>query len=204
MEYAADGCLRNLLDENPDTPLPENLQLDYIKQLCHGMKYLHEHKIAHRDFKSLNVFVNGATMKIGDFGMSRSTDVGATSVAASGATTAVADNSYGTAGWSAPETFQDAKNVDPFRADAYALGVVMWEVATKKFPFQGVARNAIIGTVGFGDKRPGKPEDSSIPQVQQAIAACWQKNPRERKTASELLDILNGNSNAAFSLSSLF
>ena len=67
-----------------------------------------------------------------------------------------------------------------------------------------MARNAIIGTVGFGDKRPGKPEDSSIPQVQQAIAACWKKNPTERKTASELLDILNGNSNAAFSLSSLF
>ena len=204
MEYAADGSLRSLLDEKPDTPLPENLQLDYIKQLCHGLKYLHDHNIAHRDFKSLNVFVNGATMKIGDFGMSRSTDVGATSIAASGATTAVADSSYGTAGWSAPETFQDKKHVDPYRADAYALGVVMWEVATKKFPFQGVARNAIIGTVGFGDKRPGKPEDSSIPQVQQAIAACWKKNPTERKTASELLDILNGNSNAAFSLSSLF
>jgi len=203
MEYAPDGSLRDLLDKNPDTPLPKDTQLDYIKQLCHGMKYLHDMNIAHRDFKSLNVFVNGGKMKIGDFGMSRSTDVGATSVAA-GATTAIADSSYGTAGWSAPETFQEKKNVDPYKADAYALGVVIWEVATKEFPFRGVAKNAIIGTVGFGDQRPGKPEDSPIPQVQQAIAACWKKHPSERKTPSQLLDILDGKEEAGTAGSSLF
>ena len=206
MELAPDGCLRDLLDEDPDTPLPKDIQLDYMKQLCRGIKYLHDMKIAHRDFKSLNVFVNGCKMKIGDFGMCRSTDIGATSVAA-GATTAIADSSYGTAGWSAPETFQEKKSVDPYKADQYALGVVIWEVATKMFPFKGVARNAIIGSVGYGDQRPGKPEDSSIPQVQQAIAACWKKNPSERKTASQLLDILNGKEQASlagFSFSSVF
>ena len=206
MELAPDGSLRDLLDKDPDTPLPKDTQLDYIKQLCRGMKYLHGMKIAHRDLKSLNVFVNDGKMKIGDFGMSRSTDIGATSVAA-GATTAIADSSYGTAGWSAPETFQEKKNVDPYKADVYALGVVIWEVATRKFPFKGVARNAIIGTVGFGDERPGKPADSSIPQVQQAIATCWKKNPSDRKTASQLLDILDGKEEvglAGLSLSSLF
>jgi len=42
----------------------------------------------------------------------------------------------GTAGWSAPETFQEKKNVtvNPYKADAYALGVVIWEVATEQFP----------------------------------------------------------------------
>jgi len=43
------------------------------------------------------------------------------------------------------------------------------------------------------NQRPGKPEDSAIPQVRVAIAACWQDNPGDRKTATELLRILNSN-----------
>jgi len=71
---------------------------------------------------------------ISDFGLSRETDTGATSVA-SGATTNAADNSYGTIAWSAPEFFLSRK-ADPYKADLYALGVVMWEVVTREFPFK--------------------------------------------------------------------
>ena len=71
---------------------------------------------------------------ISDFGLSRETGTGATSVA-SGATTNAADNSYGTIAWSAPEFFLSRK-ADPYKADLYALGVVMWEVVTREFPFK--------------------------------------------------------------------
>jgi hypothetical protein len=55
MEYAPDGSLRELLDENPDEPLPSETQMHFIKQLCHGLSYLHEMNVAHKDMKSLNV-----------------------------------------------------------------------------------------------------------------------------------------------------
>ena len=55
MDYAPDGSLRDLLDQDPLVPLPMTTQLNYIKQLCYGIEYLHGSKVAHRDFKSLNV-----------------------------------------------------------------------------------------------------------------------------------------------------
>ena len=55
MAFAPDGNLRELLDADPATPLPDATQRDYIMQLCHGFIYLHDKKVAHMDFKSLNV-----------------------------------------------------------------------------------------------------------------------------------------------------
>jgi len=59
--------------------------------------------------------------------------------------------------------------------------------------FQGANKNQIIGAVGFGKQRPGKPEDSSISEVQMVIATCWKEEPNERVKPMELLVILNGN-----------
>jgi len=58
--------------------------------------------------------------------------------------------------------------------------------------FQGSNRNQIIGAVGFRKQRPGKPEDSLIPEVQMVIATCWKENPNERMKPLNLLVILNG------------
>jgi serine/threonine protein kinase len=55
MEYAPNGSLRELLDENPDEPLPSKTQMSFITQLCHGLGYLHGMNVAHKDMKSLNV-----------------------------------------------------------------------------------------------------------------------------------------------------
>jgi len=55
MAFATNGTLRELLDEDPATPLADDVQQDYVIQLCHGFIYLHDKKVAHMDFKSLNV-----------------------------------------------------------------------------------------------------------------------------------------------------
>ena len=60
MAFAPDGNLRELLDADPSTPLPDDIQKDYVIQLCHGFIYLHDKKVAHMDFKSLNVLRSGA------------------------------------------------------------------------------------------------------------------------------------------------
>jgi len=58
--------------------------------------------------------------------------------------------------------------------------------------FQGSNRNQIVGAVGFRKQRPGKPEDSLIPEVQMVIATCWKENPNERMNPLNLLGVLNG------------
>ena len=45
---------------NQDTaPLPDQQQLDFALQLVRGLKYMHSKKVAHKDFKSLNVLLDG-------------------------------------------------------------------------------------------------------------------------------------------------
>ena len=75
------------------------------------------------------------TLLISDFGRSREMGSGTTTVASGGTTTNAADSAYGTVAWSAPEIFHN-RHADPYKADLYALGVVMWEVVTRKFPFK--------------------------------------------------------------------
>ena len=52
-------------------------QLDFSVQLCRGMKHLHAKKVAHKDFKSLNVLMDGRVLKISDFNTSKE-ETGAT------------------------------------------------------------------------------------------------------------------------------
>lgn len=188
MDYAPDGSLREFLDENPTVLLPQETQIKYVKQLCHGLQYLHDSKVAHKDFKSLNVLRRQETMLITDFGLSKDMDTGTTTWASAAATT-LAESSYGTISWTAPEIFKD-RQADPYKADLYALGVVIWEISTRKFPFKGDRKEFVIGSVGYGNQRPGKPEDCGIRQLQEVVTSCWKQDPRDRKTADELLDIL--------------
>ena len=75
----------------------------------------------------------------------------------------------------------------PYASDVYSLGVVLWEIATRRVPWQGKNIADIISAVGFRQERPGAPADSSIPQIQDAIAACWVQSAAERKSIQEIL-----------------
>lgn len=45
-----------------------------VKQVCEGLKYLHENNVIHRDIKPENILISGDTIKIADFGWSIHTD----------------------------------------------------------------------------------------------------------------------------------
>jgi len=182
MAFVQGGSLRDLLDKDHATPLPTEEQLDFSTQLCRGMKHLHAKKVAHKDFKSLNVLIDGKVLKISDFNTSKE-ETGATMAGDA------ADNGYGTPAWTAPETFM-GKEPTPYKSDVYSMGVVLWEIATRRVPWQGKNFADIIAAVGFRQERPGTPQDSSLQQVQEAIAACWVQDPADRSTIQEVLNIL--------------
>jgi hypothetical protein len=79
LEYYQGGDLRNRLQsiirrkKSSSELLPESLVLDWFKQMCAGLRCIHQHGFVHRDLKPENIFFETKdyqTLKIGDFGLS--------------------------------------------------------------------------------------------------------------------------------------
>ena len=74
MEYCNGKTLKNYLDEYrlKNTLIEEDVIFNIIKQICLGLKEIHEIKIVHRDLKPENIFMNEKMkIKIGDFGLAK-------------------------------------------------------------------------------------------------------------------------------------
>jgi len=137
----ATGELRGLLDQSPDA-LPPVLQLTLSLQIASGMRYCHTKFVAHRDLKSTNVLIcheNGEQVcKISDFGLSKE-DIDDTSKSS---------GTVGTPKWSAPEIFCPVGKINYFQGDVWSFGVLVWEVATRRIPWEGLTHYQLFEKVG--------------------------------------------------------
>jgi serine/threonine-protein kinase len=94
-------------------------------QTCAGLAYAHDQRIVHRDIKTANLFfTRDKTLKIMDFGLAKMLEEVRRAV------TVVAGTPY----YMAPEQSM-GESVD-HRADLYALGATLFELATGGLPFE--------------------------------------------------------------------
>jgi serine/threonine protein kinase len=94
-------------------------------QACAGLEYAHSQRIVHRDIKTGNLFfTQDKVLKIMDFGLAKMLEEVRRAV------TVVAGTPY----YMAPE--QSAGESVDHRADLYALGVTLFELATGTLPFE--------------------------------------------------------------------
>ncbi|MBF2054587.1 MAG: serine/threonine-protein kinase [Candidatus Sericytochromatia bacterium] len=124
-EFMNEGDLRQLMQHGP---LEESHVLMIASQIASGLDYIHNKGIIHRDLKPENILIHRNSQeiryKICDFNISR--------FAANGNLRAT---NQGSPLYMAPEQFYD--NYD-YRADLYALGVILYELLCGSPPFEGV------------------------------------------------------------------
>ena len=179
MEYGDGGTLRARLDNTrEEITLPE--QMRWSMQVSYGLHQLHSVRIVHRDLKGENILLDKSDdAKVADFGLSV--------VKSSSASQSKKGSGHGGAGtlpWMAPELF-DRKPNSP-ETDMYSLGMVMWEILSRKVPFVEAMPMAIVGMVMMG-KREDLPE--KCPEVfRLMITACWNADPKQRPTAEQVGD----------------
>jgi serine/threonine protein kinase len=95
-------------------------------QILEGLDAVHKNNIVHRDLKPQNIFITEDNkIKLLDFGLSKLIDY--TSITNTG-------DSIGSPVYMSPEQIRDSKNID-FRSDYYALGVILFELITKTYPY---------------------------------------------------------------------
>ena len=146
-------------------------------QIAQALSVAHKHDIIHRDVKPQNIMVQpDGNIKVMDFGIARAKNSHLTQ-----------DNSVlGTAHYVSPEQTQ-GKELGP-TTDIYSLGIVMYEAATGKVPFQGDdAISVALKQVNEQPKPPSQLNPAVDPQLESIILKCMQKNPADRfQTADEL------------------
>jgi len=118
-------------------PLPYDEALRYGLHMADALGHAHERGIVHRDLKSANVVItrNGLA-KVLDFGLAkRLTDEDLEGATRSQPSLTVPGALVGTLAYMAPEQLR-GQPIDA-RSDVWALGVVLYEMATGIRPFQG-------------------------------------------------------------------
>jgi eukaryotic-like serine/threonine-protein kinase len=124
MEHVSGEGLHSVLTRHPNG-LPMELARDYFLGLAKAVGYLHDHGIVHRDLKPANIFIENGTVKVGDYGLSKSISDGSARTQT---------QSVGTVHYMAPEIGTGNYNK---QVDTYAAGVILYEMVTGKVPFDG-------------------------------------------------------------------
>lgn len=98
----------------------------YVLQICNAIKYLHSHRVIHRDLKLGNLFLNDKMeVKIGDFGL-------ATKLEFDGERKRTI---CGTPNYIAPEVLE-GKQGHSYEVDIWSLGVIIYTFIIGKPPFE--------------------------------------------------------------------
>ncbi|CAI9118963.1 OLC1v1020600C4 [Oldenlandia corymbosa var. corymbosa] len=178
-EFLPRGSLFRLLQRNV-AKFDWRRRIHIALDVARGMNYLHHCNppIVHRDLKSSNLLVDkNWTVKVGDFGLSR----------LKRETYLTTKTGKGTPQWMAPEVLRNEPSDE--KADVYSFGVILWELATEKIPWDNLNSMQVIGAVGFMNQRLDIPNDVH-PQWAAVIESCWRSEPRSRPSFQELVDKL--------------
>jgi serine/threonine protein kinase len=141
MEYVPGTSLRTLISQRR---LEAGEAVAILKQVLAGLSHAHAKGVVHRDVKPENIlvhekglsegFATTGTVKVTDFGLGKSSSVGAGSIAFSAVMNDPASKEIaGTLDYMAPEQRSGAGAIDG-RADVYACGVVLYEMLTGERP----------------------------------------------------------------------
>jgi serine/threonine protein kinase/tetratricopeptide (TPR) repeat protein len=159
------------------------------RQLAKAVAVAHAHGVVHRDLKPGNVMIGADDqIKVLDFGIARLLAVGQT-VTQSG-DTASGLGFMGTPAYAAPE--QMVSSAVDERADLYALGVMLFEMASGRRPFPGQEVVALAAAKLAGPAPALSAIGVDVPAPLDAlVAALLQRNPADRPaSASAVLAVL--------------
>ena len=151
-------------------------------QICGALSVAHKHEIIHRDIKPQNIMVlPDGNIKVMDFGIARAKNSHLTQD----------NNVLGTAHYVSPEQTR-GQDLGP-TSDIYSLGVVMYECATGRVPFDGDdAISVALKQVNELPVPPSQVNPSVDPALERIILKCMEKDPANRfQTADELRQVLN-------------
>ncbi|MGC1449678.1 MAG: protein kinase [Candidatus Sulfotelmatobacter sp.] len=199
-------------------PLPPEQVLKYGIEICEGLEKAHKTGVVHRDLKPGNIMLTKAGAKLMDFGLAKAV----TGPPPSSGLTATLEGAWsGSVGEGARATqnpltargmivgtFQymsteqiEGKEADA-RSDIFALGAVLYEMATGIKAFSGKTQASVVAAILASEPQPiSAARPTSPPALDRVVKACLAKDPDERFQSVhdlklQLMWVLDGGSQA--------
>lgn len=165
--------LRQLLDQRRERLLPEVAALVALP-LAEALATAHARGIVHRDVKPDNVMLeqgaDGSRVVITDFGVAHITGM---------ETMTVTGALVGSPAYMSPEQAR-GQEVGP-GADIWAIGVLLYEMATGCLPFPGKDPFLVIAAIAAGQfRRPSQIAATVSPAFERIVLRCLKHNPADR------------------------
>ena len=180
--------------------LPLNEVLKVGAEVADALEVAHRAGIVHRDLKPANIMLTKSGAKLMDFGLAKPFGMSPAASGAAPAFTAVATMTglspasplttagsiVGTIQYMSPEQIE-GKEADA-RSDIFALGAVLYEMATGKRAFEGKSQISVASSILEKDPEPISAANPMIsPAFEHVVKTCLQKNPEERfQTAHDI------------------
>ena len=162
--------------------------------IAEALAFAHRQGIVHRDLKPGNIMLTKSGAKLMDFGLAKSLSTATSPSSANPPSfTAVATlsgpsplsplttagNIVGTVQYMSPEQIE-GKEAD-VRSDIFALGSVLYEMASGKRPFEGKSQISLASAILEKDPEPITTISKHSPvSFERLLNTCLKKNPDER------------------------
>ncbi len=196
MELLEGQSLQEILDQEGSLSTQRIVHL--VTQACAGLAHAHDAGVVHRDIKPENIVIvkrrddegrESELVKVCDFGIAHWTQESPAEIGDEDATIINKPDSskvVGTPAYMAPEQIRNDA-VDA-RADVYALGVVLYELATGKLPF--AAENPVEVLMMQLNVKPNRPSrfirDFDL-ELERVIMKALEKTPAKRQPNARAL-----------------
>jgi serine/threonine protein kinase/Tol biopolymer transport system component len=185
-DYLVMECLEGetLADRLARGPLPLPEVLRYGTEIADAIDKAHQQGVIHRDLKPGNIMLTKSGAKVLDFGLAKQAQVGSASASVLTAMTAgkpltVEGTIVGTYQYMAPEQIEGAEA--DARSDIFALGCVLYEMATGKRAFAGKTQASVIASILATDPAPlSRMMPMTPPALERLVASCMAKDRDDR------------------------
>ncbi|HET7451167.1 MAG TPA: protein kinase, partial [Thermoanaerobaculia bacterium] len=183
MELLEGGTLADRLDSGP---LPLEQVFRYGVEIADALERAHRAGVVHRDLKPGNVMLTKSGVKLLDFGLARMSapksgvgELSALPTAAPSRPLTEAGTVMGTVQYMAPEQLE-GKEADA-RTDIFALGCILYEMATGRKAFSGASHASLITAIMSGEPAPiSSLAPMTPPALDRLVRICLAKDPDER------------------------
>jgi len=173
MEYVRGSDLKSIIEQKG--ALPSRTVAEIGAQVCSALSVAHGYDVIHRDIKPHNIMVQpDGTVKVMDFGIARA---GSSMMTQTGSV-------LGTAQYLSPEQAQGT----PLTAasDLYSLGIVLYEAATGRLPFDADTPVAVaLKQVNEQAIPPHVANPDVDPDLDAVIVKAMQKKTTDRYVSAD-------------------